>query len=115
MANLMKMAWHAIGRGRMNKDMQDAFERGQRIAAERGLPVKIKLEVTIHPPRKDDASYQPVAYSRTISEPAFKSKTWDMVRRGDIAVSDAEEAPEQLDLTLENTKPRLAVAGGERN
>ena len=115
MANLLKMAWHAIGRGKMNKEMQDAFEQAQKVASERGLPVQIKLVMTVHPPRKDDATYQPVSYTRTIAEPAFKSKLYDMVRRHDIAVSDAEETPEQLDLTIQTSKPRLAVSGGERN
>ncbi|MEO7959865.1 MAG: hypothetical protein ABIW76_24565 [Fibrobacteria bacterium] len=113
--NFKKLAWHDLARGKMSREVQDAFERAQRTAAERGLGVKIKLEIMVGAPRVDDATYQPVAYALTIAEPAKKSKIYDMVRRNDIAVSDAEEAPEQLDLSMPtHLTPALRLAGNER-
>jgi hypothetical protein len=114
MANLLKLAWHALARGKMSREVQDAFERAQRTAAERGLAVRLKLEIMVGAPRVDDPTYQPVAYALTVTEPPKKSKVYDMVRRNDIAVSDAEEAPEQLDLTIPTQTPLRIAQGGER-
>jgi hypothetical protein len=114
MGNLLKLAWYAIARGRMSREVQEAFERAQKTAAERGLAVKLRLDIVIGAPRVEDTTYQPVAYALTVTEPPKKSKVYDMVRRNDIAVSDAEEAPEQLDLTIATQATLRLAQGNER-
>ncbi len=101
MGTQIKMAWWKIGRGRMDKAVQEKFEKGQKLAAEMGQPVKITLTITLKPPRPKEPDFQPVVFGLSMTEPAYKSKEMDLIRRGDVAISDAEDNPDQEHLKLD--------------
>lgn len=109
----IKMAWWKIGRGRMDRAVQEKFEKAQKLAAEMGQPVKISLSITVKPPRPKEPDFQPVVFGLSMTEPAYKSKEMDLIRRGDVAISDAEDHPDQEHLKLEppmETKQRALQA-----
>jgi len=109
MGKMIKMAWWSIARGRLDRDAQEKFERAQLLATERGVPVQISITVTVKPPRPKEPEYQAVIYTTAISEPKTKSKEYDLVIKGGVAVSDAENHPDQehLELSVDETTGEL--------
>ncbi len=105
MGKMIKMAWWQIARGRMDKDVQDKFERAQKLAQERGVAVKISISLTVKPPRAAEPEYQAVSFTTAIAEPPPKSKEYDLVIQKGVAVSDAENHPDQEHLELEDRQP----------
>jgi len=104
-----KLAFFEVDRGRLGECLQEDFEEAQKIAAERGVEVKINAQITVFPPDQKDPMYGSVQYKHSISQPAFLSRKYDTVLNNDgMIISDAEQPLEQLDLDLEIKKdPKL--------
>lgn len=103
MGRMIKLAWYQLDRGKMDRKVQDKFERAQRLADETGQKVTLTLKLVISPPKDPkEPEYQPVAYSIAMPEPAYKSGDVTLVRQNNIAVADAEIQPNQEHLELED-------------
>lgn len=114
-----KLGFWQIAKGRFAKEVQPNFEKAQKLAIERGLPVTLKMEITVLPPTKQDPTIARLTFKHSMAEPSVKSKIYDHVLRSDVVVCDAEDAEdfEQTDLLRlpSHSKPSLAVAGGKGN
>ena len=96
-----KLAFFEVDRGRLGVVIQEDFEKAQAIARERGVEVKIKVEMIVFPPDQKDPTYGSVSYNHQIIEPKHLSRRLEMCLNIDgIIVSDAAEPPEQLNLDL---------------
>jgi len=93
-----KLAFFEIGHGRFAKDVQEDFEKAQKLSVKHGVPVKIKVEVTINPPAPNDENYSTVSYSHQLVNPKNKSKVHSVVVMGDTIISNSQLPPEQMDL-----------------
>ncbi len=108
-----KMAWWKTGYGKMDRQMQGDFERAQKIAQESGKPCTITLTIIINPPRTNEPEYMPVKYKRKLTEPAYASAECDLVLRDGVAVSDAEQHPDQVLLDFEE-KNEITLARAKK-
>jgi hypothetical protein len=113
-AKTQKFAWWKISGGKMDRRMQEAFERGQKVAQETGKPAQITLTIAVAPPKKDESEYMPIAFKIAFKEPSYTSGNSDVVLRNGVAVADAEQHPDQTILELEpsefeKAKERAAV------
>lgn len=107
MGRLKKLAWYLVDRGKLDRKVQDKFEKAQRLAEETGQKVKITVTMTISPPKDPkEPEYQPISYTVSMPEPAYKSGDVTLVRQNNVAVADAEVQPSQEHLEL------AAQAGG---
>ena len=102
-----KMAFYEIGRGQLARDMQEAFERAQKIAVEREIDVNISLKITVHKPDPNEEDYiRSVSYSHELKQPPMKSLKYNAVQKDNVIIRDAEQSPEQLSmLDLDIKKP----------
>lgn len=113
---IQKMAWWKTGNGKMDRHMQADFERAQRLAQETGKAVTITLTLQVKPPDPKEPEYMPVVYKRSLKEPAYQSAEHLIVLQNGVAVSDAEQHPDQTALVfeaaseIEKARSRKAVA-----
>lgn len=102
-----KLGFTEIARGRLGQDVQADFERAQELAAERGLDIKVKVEIIIHAPNAKEPEYGGVTYSHALTQPAFKSIRHETILTNGIIVADASDPPEQLMLDLKNNTAKF--------
>lgn len=120
MCKMKKLAWYLIYRGRMDKRVQEKFEKAQKLADDTGQPVTITVKLKVMPPKDPkEPEYQPIQYTVSMPEPAYKSKELDLVRINNVAVADSEVQPDQEHLQLGDeskaaTTPKSAPAAAER-
>ena len=110
-----KMAFFEVGRGELGREIQEDFDKAQLLAANRGLPIKIKVEITVHPPDANDNNYGAVSYSHQIVQPPYASRKHETVLQNGVVVADAAEPLEQLQMDLSINRGPVAFKNGTDN
>jgi len=111
---VQKLAFYEVGTGKFGTDVQSDFEEAQKISMDRGVPVTIKMEITVFPPAKDDERFGNVSYKHELKQPAFKSIPYITELNDDgVVVNTAKD--EMSLLQLDFLEPEMKTTPFERN
>jgi len=87
-----KMLYTQVGKGRMNCDMQEAFQEVQRHVDSRKTPATVTLKLTVYPPNVKDPNFGELDYSINITKPATKSRKYPtLIENGEIIASGSDQ------------------------
>ena len=96
-----KLGFWEVARGRLANDLQEDFEAAQIIACERGVKVKVKLEILIHPPDKQNPMYGNLEYKHELIEPPKQSISYQTLLKDGLIIKDAEDPDHLLQISMD--------------
>jgi hypothetical protein len=68
-----KLMFYEIAEGSLAEQAQKDFEEAQAIVHQRGVPVKISIEITVHPESREHRGTAAVEYKTRLQAPPRKS------------------------------------------
>jgi hypothetical protein len=103
MSKKRKLHFCEIGKGRLGKEVQAAFEQAQISARDLNGKTTLVLSINLYPPDAKDGNFGYVDYSLAVREPAYKSMKYNTLLHDGVIINDgdSEAAALQYDLGLE--------------
>lgn len=98
---IKKLAFWELDSGRLGLKMQSEFEQAQITARDRGVPVKVNLQIVCMPPDVEDPRFGGIVYKISSKEPNKESKVITTELQDGIIINEGEDVGSILQTSLE--------------